>query len=150
MLKYKHIHFYIKWVKLLSRVQLFVTPWTVAYQTPQPMEFLRQEYWSGLPFPSPRDLPNPGNEPGSPALQADALLSVPCCLFGFVFTRWYKIAILLIWHECSDIWEKFTIIIHLKSYIYLQNFKINFEYCYAAAAAVTSVTSESWYSVFLF
>ena len=41
------------------------------------MEFSRQEYWSGLPFPSPGDLPDPGNEPGSPALQADALPSEP-------------------------------------------------------------------------
>ena len=43
-------------VKLLSRVQLFATPWTIAYQTPQSMGFSRQEYWSGLPFPSPGDL----------------------------------------------------------------------------------------------
>ena len=64
-------------VKSLSRVLLFGTPWTVAYQAPQSMEFSRQEYWSGLPFPSPGDLPNPGIEPGSPALQADALLSEP-------------------------------------------------------------------------
>ena len=64
-------------VKLLSRVRLFATPWTVAYRAPQSMEFSRQEYWSGLPFPSPGDLPNPGIEPGSPALQADALLSEP-------------------------------------------------------------------------
>ena len=62
-------------VKLLSRVWLFVTPWTVAHQDPPFMEFSRQEYWSGLPFPSPGDLPNPGIEPGSPALQADALPS---------------------------------------------------------------------------
>ena len=62
-------------VRLLSRVRLFVTPWTVAYQAPQSMEFSRQESWSGLPFPSPGDLPNPGMEPGSPALQADALPS---------------------------------------------------------------------------
>ena len=61
-------------VKLLSRVQLFATS---AYQAPPSMEFSRQEYWSGLPFPSPEDLPNPGIEPGSPALQADALLSEP-------------------------------------------------------------------------
>ena len=64
-------------VKSLSRVRLFATPWTVAYQAPQSMEFSRQEYWSGLPFPSPEDLPNPGSEPGSPALQADALPSEP-------------------------------------------------------------------------
>ena len=63
-------------VKSLSRVWLFSTPWTVAYQAPS-MGFSRQEYWSGLPFPSPGDLPNPGIEPGSPALQADALLSEP-------------------------------------------------------------------------
>ena len=49
------------------------TPWTVAYEAPQSMEFSRQEYWSGLPFPSPVDLPDPGIEPSSPALQADAL-----------------------------------------------------------------------------
>ena len=52
-------------------------PWTVAHQAPPSMGFSRQEYWSGLPFPSPGDLPNPGVEPGSPALQADALTSEP-------------------------------------------------------------------------
>ena len=69
----------VKWneVKLLSRVQLFVTPRTIAYQASQSMGFSRQEYWSGLPFPSPGDLPNPGIEPGSPALQADALPTEP-------------------------------------------------------------------------
>ena len=50
-------------------------PWTVAYQSPPSMGFSRQEYWSGLPFPSPGDLPNPGIEPGSPAFQADTLTS---------------------------------------------------------------------------
>ena len=50
-----------------------VTPWTVACQAPLSMGFSRQEYWNGLPFPSPGDLPNPGIEPGSPALQADSL-----------------------------------------------------------------------------
>ena len=64
-------------VELLSRVRLFVTPWTIAYQSPQSMEFSRQEYWSGLPFSSPGDLPDPGIEPGSPTLQADALPSEP-------------------------------------------------------------------------
>ena len=63
-------------VKLLSRVWLFATPWTIACQAPS-MRFSRQEYWSGLPFPSPEDLPNPGIEPGFPALQVDALLSEP-------------------------------------------------------------------------
>ena len=64
-------------VKSLSRVPLFATPWTVAYQAPLTMGFSKQEYWSGLPFPSPGDLPDPGIEPGSPALQADALPSEP-------------------------------------------------------------------------
>ena len=64
-------------MKSLSRALLFVTPWTVAYQAPPSMGFSRQECWSGLPFPSPRDLPNPGIEPGSPTLQADALPSEP-------------------------------------------------------------------------
>ena len=64
-------------MKSLSRVRLFATPWTVAYQAPPSMGFSRQECWSGLPFPSPGDLPDPGIEPGSPALLADALLSEP-------------------------------------------------------------------------
>ena len=53
------------------------TPWTVAYEAPPSMEFFRQECWSGLPFPSPGDLPDPAIEPGSPTLQADSLLSEP-------------------------------------------------------------------------
>ena len=64
-------------MKSLGRVQLFATPWTVAYQAPPSMGFSRQEYWSGLPFPSPRDLPNPRIKPGSSTLQADALPSEP-------------------------------------------------------------------------
>ena len=64
-------------VKWLSCVRLFVTPWTVAYQAPPSMGFSRQECRSGLPFSSPGDLPNPGIEPGSPALQADVLPSEP-------------------------------------------------------------------------
>ena len=59
-------------VKSLNCVWLFETPWTVAYQAPPSMGFSRQEYWSGLPFPSPGDLPDPGIEPRSPAFQADA------------------------------------------------------------------------------
>ena len=64
-------------MKLLSHVRLFATLWTVAYQASTSMEFSRQEYWSGFPFPSPGDLPNPGIEPGSPALQAGTLPSEP-------------------------------------------------------------------------
>ena len=61
----------------LSRVQLFAIPWTVAHQAPLSMGFSRQGYWSGLPFPSPGDLPDPGIKPSSPAMQADALTSEP-------------------------------------------------------------------------
>ena len=61
----------------LSRVRLFATPQNIALQVPLFMGFSRQEYWSGLPFPSSGDLPNPGIEPGSSALQPDSLLSEP-------------------------------------------------------------------------
>ena len=61
----------------LSRVRLFATLWTVAHQAPLSMVFSRQEYWSGLPFPSSGDPPDPGIEPRSPALEADALTSEP-------------------------------------------------------------------------
>ena len=55
----------------------YVTPWTVAHQAPLSMDFSRQEYWSGLPFPSPGDLPDPGIKPRSPSLLADSLPSDP-------------------------------------------------------------------------
>ena len=64
-------------VESLSRVRLFATLWTVAYQASPSMGFSRQESQSGLPFPSPGDLPESGIEPRSPTLQADALLSEP-------------------------------------------------------------------------
>ena len=64
-------------VQSLSSLQLFATLWTVDHKAPLSMEFSRQEYWSGSPFPSPGDLPNPGTELRSPALQADSLPSEP-------------------------------------------------------------------------
>ena len=67
-------------VKSFSRVRLFATRWTVVHQAPLSMGFSRQEYWSGLPFPSPGDLPNLGIEPGYPALQADASPPEPTVL----------------------------------------------------------------------
>ena len=60
------MHLGVLSVKSLSRVQLFATPWTVAHQAPLSMGFSRQEYWSGLPFPSQGDLPDPGIEPKPP------------------------------------------------------------------------------------
>ena len=62
---------------LLSCVQLFATLWIVAHRAPPSMRFPRQEYWSGLPFPSPGDLPYPGIKPRSPGLQADLLSKTP-------------------------------------------------------------------------
>ena len=59
----------------LDRAQLFVAPWTVTHQTLPSMDFSRQEYWSGLPFPTLGDLSDPGIEPESPTLQADSLPS---------------------------------------------------------------------------
>ena len=101
--------------------QLFVTPGTVACQTPLSMEFSRQEYWRGLQPPSPGDLPNPEIEPGSPALQADSLplshqgsphTSMPRTAFSYILTTPVKsyycphcrgeevMALTLRWWEC--------------------------------------------------
>ena len=76
-----------------SHVWFFATLWTVAHQAPLSMGFSRQEYWTGLPFPSPGDLPDPGIEPRSPALQADSLPTElqgkPLSLFYFIFWNLY-------------------------------------------------------------
>ena len=82
LVQWSYIHTWVlgaKWCMLLllvshfSCVQLCVTPWTIAHQAPLSMRFPRQEYWSGLPFPSPGDLLNPGIKPVSPAWQAEPL-----------------------------------------------------------------------------
>ena len=84
--------------KSFSHVQLFATPWTVAYQAPPSMGFSRQECWSGLPFPSPGDLPDPGIEPGSPALQAGATREAhgPKCFTNTVSFHFIKSNIIYI------------------------------------------------------
>ena len=90
------------WVKSLSHVWLFPTPWTVAHQAPPSMEFSRQEYCSGLPFPPSGDLSDPAIEPGSPALQTDALLSeppgTPWGLAVNVYKRRNGDSLLILWH----------------------------------------------------
>ena len=78
----------------LSHVWLFATPRNIAHQAPLSMEFSRQEFWSGLPFPSPGDLPNPRIEPRSPAQQADSLLS-ELWDFPYSFQRFIKPFLLL-------------------------------------------------------
>ena len=87
-------------MKSLSCVRLFVTPWTVAHQAPLSMVFSRQGYWSGLPFPSPGDLPDPGIEPGSPALQADALPSEPPGKAESLYCSPESVATLFICYVC--------------------------------------------------
>ena len=67
-----NIHIYACMLSHFSHVWLFATPWTAACQAPLSMEFSRQEYWNGFPFPPPRDLPNSGIELASPAFQADS------------------------------------------------------------------------------
>ena len=64
-------------IQALSHVQLFATPWTIARQIPPSKGFPRQEYWSGLPFPSPGDLPDPGIEPRSPVLAGGSFITEP-------------------------------------------------------------------------
>ena len=82
----------------------FTTPWTVAQQAPLSMRFPREEYWSGLPFPSPGDLPNPGTETTSPAWQADSLplshLGSPwMSVFSLKFPHWNTKP------QCDGIWR---------------------------------------------
>ena len=74
--------------KLLGYIQLFTTRWTIAHQTPLSLGFSRQEYWSGLLFLPPGNLPNPGITPGSPALQADSLPSEPPGKSSFTMKRY--------------------------------------------------------------
>ena len=74
-MEFEHKQFYLEVVLVAKSRLTLVSPWTVARQAPLSMGFSRQEYWSGLPFPSPGDLPNPRIEPRSLALQADSLLT---------------------------------------------------------------------------
>ena len=83
-MKYIYIYMNVK-VKSFSHVRLFVTPWTVVYQVSASRGFSRQEYWSGLPFPSKGVLPDPEIEPGYPALQVDALPSEQPGKCGYLY-----------------------------------------------------------------
>ena len=105
-------------MKLLSCVQLFAIPWTVAYQAPPSMGFSRQEYWSGLPFPSPGDLPDPGIEPGSPALQADVLTSEPPGKPHILMVHLYENGIIFLSLLC---WNHITRVLIFSSFLFLIN-----------------------------
>ena len=80
---------------MLSDVQLFVTPWTVAHLAPLSMGFSRQEYWNGFPFLPLGNLPDPGSEPVSPALQADSLPTEPSGKPHMSVTLWHTKVLLL-------------------------------------------------------
>ena len=103
-------------MKSLSHVLLFATPWTIVHQAPPSMGFSRQEYWSGLPFPSPGNLPNSGIEPRSPALQADALTSEPPGKpqenRAYIFSGWLinkSLNLLIAILEVKRQWSKFSV-----------------------------------------
>ena len=84
-----------------SHLLLLGTPWTVAHQAPLFMEFSKQEYWSGLPFPSPGDLPDPRIELRSPTLQA---ISLPPESFGKLLEKWPH-PYYFVWHLKLPIWK---------------------------------------------
>ena len=98
-----------------SHVQLFATPWTVAHQTPLSMEFSRQEYWGGLPCPSPVVLPNPGIKPGS--FMSSALMG------GFFTTSTpWKPNVVLLLHRIVEIsMENSQEYLHIKYFLKLLN-----------------------------
>ena len=81
--------------KFHSGVSDLATPWTGAHQAPLSIKFSRQEYWSGLPFPSPGGLPNPGIKPRFPAMQTDSLPSEPQLLikFKYIFVNFYGVVL---------------------------------------------------------
>ena len=88
---------YTKWVYMLSHVWLFVTPWTVAHQAPLSTGFFRPEYWSGLPFPLPGDLLNPGIKPVSLTSAfvggffiTSSTWEIPCNLYQHPFPEFFS------------------------------------------------------------
>ena len=85
--------------KLLSHVRLLATPWTAAFQAPPSMGFSREEYWSGLPFPSPGDLPDPEIEPTPPALAGGFFTTEPS---GKSFNTYFIVNAMIIF-KCTEI-----------------------------------------------
>ena len=121
MLYSRSSFFFFPWKWKWSCVRLFVTPWTVAYNLPS-MGFSRQECWSGLPFLSPGDLPDPGIKPGSPALQADGLPSEPPGKLFFFFLNIY-----LLKYNWLTMFQVHSKLIQLCIYTYIV-FEIIFHY----------------------
>ena len=136
---------YVLFFILVARhVQLFVTPWTVARQALLSMGFSRQEYWSGLPFPSPGDLTDPGIEPRSPALQADSLLSEPPGKSSiYVLTNFFLHALPLASISLFSCWNHpdFFFVSPLHNLLFLQ-ISITTEGLLAASTLFTSIMSS--------
>ena len=108
-----------KKVKSLSCVQLFAIPWTVAYQVPLSMGFYRQEYWCGLPFPSPEVLPNQRMKPRAPALQAGSLPSVPPgkCHIYHMYINYTPHSVALIFPYTLYLPNYLLVLINLKTFL---------------------------------
>ena len=111
------------YVLVLSNVQLFVTLWTIAHQVSRSMEFSRQEYWSGLPFLSPMDLPNPGIEPASPAFPvlAGRFFTIMPPGNPYLFTYAVKLLVVLI---CNSLLTTMSFVcpyLYPIQYFYLEN-----------------------------
>ena len=97
------------WVCVLGHIQLFATLWTGGHQAPLSMGFSRQEYWTGLPFPTPGDLPDPGIEPASPALAGRFSLTALPGEPGYqaevtALKRPYWITLACLRHETKAVW----------------------------------------------
>ena len=116
-------------MKSLSRVQLFATPWTVAYQASLSMGFSRQEYWNGLPFLLQGDLPDPGIKPRSPALEADTLPSEPPL---FTKSKYYFCSKLFSSQQILEIIAHLLLLRHPKKYTKKGNAKECSNYCTTA------------------
>ena len=108
---------------MMEGASSFMNPWTIVLQAPLSMEFFRQEYWSGLPFPTPGDLPDPEMKPRSPALQADSLPSEALCVkfHSLLFSKLTWSVVSFLWnfilcvflrniHFCVCIYRYFTIV----------------------------------------
>ena len=136
---------------MLSRVRLFASPWTVALQAPLSVEFSTQECWSGLPFPSPGDLPDPGIKPGSPALQAESLPSEPPGKWLIQFPVWKALTVFTLW--CLSelllllfcaLWCNYGLIFLFGNSDQVFYFKVN-----PAAPALSRISAHSFASLHL-
>ena len=113
---------------MLSSIQLFETPWTIVHQAPLSMDFSRQEYWSGLPFPTPGGLPDPGIKPESPALAGGCFTTAPpgkpteLCVYT-IYTYTY---VYIHTHVYVHVYYKFSQFIYISMCVYIFSFADSF------------------------